>query len=300
MEEKKVAVIFSGTGASIGFPAGVVDVLLPKIKPDFFFGVSGGGHIAEIVARSDGANAVKLIGNISSRSDIWGWNWDKSKGYYNAKPLKKLLKNLRTEYPTIHTYCEVGLTNLNEDCLYFLSSDNVLYSQFGTSRLTFFSDLSYATSALPVVLGAQPDPFSKNNVWLDGGVCCNAPLKRAIALGATDIYCVLAFPFPPKKQNNPPAQFLPIVEDAIHSIELALSASSWKDLDLCLERNSLPGYRQINIHLICPQEPLPIGSAEFDNKKIWQCIEIGRQEAEKAIRFSTHADFTSWKKSFTI
>lgn len=292
---KKIGVVFSGSAMRIGYHAGVIaEALGSGVRPDYMVGISGGAHIAEAASRGGAEGALDMVSRIRKRSDIWSLNLLRARGVFSPAPMKKMLAKFRKDYPTTEIYTEVGLCNVDDEALYFLSTNNVLRSQFGAVRPMFFSELSYAASAMPVVVEAQADPETGKRIWYDGGAMVNPPLRRAIELGADIIYCVLAYQYPPRPAANGESKYLPIVQDGLRALDMCLSASGYKDVRDCLEKNELAGYKKIDIRLVVPSAPIPIGDFEFDQGKIQKCIEVGREAFRSCVQLHTKSDFNAF------
>jgi predicted acylesterase/phospholipase RssA len=98
-----------------------------------------------------------------------------------------------------------------------------------------------------------------DGVW-DGAFHQHNPLKPAVVMGATEIL-VVHLDVPKTEISLPKG----ILQTAWRIIELSSSNNLIRDVKLLRERNTSPGYREIDVNVVCPQKPLGYSKLNFDD-----------------------------------
>jgi NTE family protein len=187
------ALVLSGGGSKGAYEAGVVNYLLCQEarEYDLFAGVSVGALNAAFLAQYPAGNRIKAADDLRY---LW-MGMDDSKVYknwflpyisalwkpsvYNSTPLQKLVRGM-LEQPAPGKKLRVGATGLDSGT--FRVFDET-YPDVPTAVL---ASSAFPGMLCPVKVGGQ--------LYTDGGVCSNTPLKQAIQAGATEIDVVLCSP----------------------------------------------------------------------------------------------------------
>lgn len=99
-----------------------------------------------------------------------------------------------------------------------------------------------------------------NGVW-DGAFQQHNPLKPAVLMGADEILVV--------HLNVSGGEEMPkgIIQTALKIANLSSSYHVVSDLKLLKERNSLPKYKNIDVKVVCPDNPLGYSRLNFDDQE---------------------------------
>ena len=175
------AIVIGGGGARIGFPAGVLSYLQAKGNfPDLVVGTSAGALAAAAIGSVGPQKLIQALGKIRSWRDLYKVNYSALTGFgdgiLSTEPLHDMLHSL---IDTSVKRCKVFVTKTS------LETGQTIY---GTNDDQDYLESVEASTAIPFVVRPV-------NGFVDGGVCCNVPIGRALASGATDITVIMCSPY---------------------------------------------------------------------------------------------------------
>lgn len=201
--------------------------------------------------------------NVESTGDILGSQWMSllwSGGVYNLKPLRKLLeKNIEGRFST---ECVACVVNLGSGEIRYVSNDE-------SSRLDFINAVQ-ASAAIPFVM--EPVEWD-GELWVDGGVREQTPLKRAIEDGADEILIAMCNPWNENPVGGWKTKFPKIVNNGLRAIGVMEHEVFLGDVKSCLAYNKLVAAgeggskRYVNIRMWAPKEQT-IDTLDFNQGKI--------------------------------
>jgi predicted acylesterase/phospholipase RssA len=228
---------------------------------------------------------------------------DLPEGVYNFGPLKNLVKETMTDarlaqLAASDVACILNAVNLQSGNLVLCTQDahrrriEKWFAERGDSQVEFlgydrFRRAMRASSAVP----AAVDPLEEDNVTtgareqlVDGGVLEIAPLRAAIAAGATHVIAVLMSPrlsiADPKYRDNllqVATRSVDLLTDEIlrNDVETAELVTRLHELAILLAGSNVPlpawleKYRsRVPVELAIVEPPLPLGDTfDFDSDK---------------------------------
>ncbi len=256
----KLAWVFSGGGAKGAFGAGVFQRILhhyPNLDWRIVTGTSTGSLIAPFAAlaatdRSKVDTLVSLYGNIRKK-DVFKSNLklfkliaaivDLPEGLVNLKPLRKLLhRELDVELAALNASAidlVVPAVNLQKAALVLCTQERnrqAIADWYGNQQLGSLMALEFwpfeelieamlASSAVP--LGTEPIRRGDFQ-YVDGGVFDKAPLREALALGASEALVVMMSPTRPSPKDK---RFKNFVEVGLRAVDLLQDEVLRGDID---------------------------------------------------------------------
>lgn len=261
----RLAWVFSGGGAKGAFGAGVfarIAQRYPALRWQIVTGTSTGSLIAPFAALADSDRSrvdqlVELYGSIRKK-DVFKSNFllnpfDLPEGLVNLKPLRKVVNAAlgpadRAALADGSVELVVPAVNLQTAALTLCTQErNQQRIRDGYAQqqialpLEFwpFAELNealLASSAVP--LGTAPIQIdrsrfdykgkSKRHQYVDGGVFDKAPLREALALGATEAIVVLMSPTTPSAKLKP---FTNLVQVGLRAVDLLQDELLRGDID---------------------------------------------------------------------
>ncbi|MDP2186637.1 MAG: patatin-like phospholipase family protein [Xanthomonadales bacterium] len=261
----RLAWVFSGGGAKGAFGAGVFQRILeiyPTLRWQIVTGTSTGSLIAPFAALADAdrartAQLVELYGGIRKK-DVFQSNFlfnlfDLPEGLVNLKPLRKVLNGALPQ--AAQAALAIGAVDLVVPTVNLQTAALTLCTQERNQQrirdwysqqqipvpLEFwpFADLNealLASSAVP--LGTTPiqndnrrydyKNKSKRHQYVDGGVFDKAPLREALALGASEAIVVMMSPTQPQPRLKP---FDNLIEVGLRAVDLLQDELLRGDID---------------------------------------------------------------------
>lgn len=191
----KIAWVLSGEGAKGSHQAMVMHKLeVQGIYPDFIVGTSSGA-INAVGYSLLGANKLRSFWwDIRSIKDVFSFNWRFlwQSGVFTTKPLKKKLDAMKDLKFSVPVYFPV--TNPESGYTFFVEAG-------AGSPFSMHRKLVAAAVTIPGVIRVDND-------YVDGGAMILCPLKKAIDLGADEIYIILGRdPITPKADFKPKPWF---------------------------------------------------------------------------------------------
>lgn len=260
----KRAVVMSGGGAKGAFQVGVLTRLYEMGERfDVAFGTSVGALNAAGLAYLGPKRLQQNWEAITGKSDILSlnlFNFMFGTGAFSMKPLKKRLDSYIYGEPYMEAVaCYVDLRN-----------GKVLYQSNKDCDLETFKKAVLASSAIPGVMELPDDALA------DGGIREQSPLSQAIKSGADSITLILCNPMSPDPTEHWEPKFPKIVSATLRAIDVMEHEVFLNDIDECIEKNSDPAYKAIDLKVYAPTI-VPIDTLDFDPKKIKQAIQMGRE-----------------------
>lgn len=261
----KTALVFSGGSSKGAHQVGMVKALLEKENDLDIIGLYGTSVGA---LNSAGLSYVGIEGlekvwlDLRKNSDILRFKWLTlgpvfGSAIYNTKPLRKILDNILGSNSPKYPVCVTKVNIETGELVYGKSSDDD------------FINSVHASTAVPFAM----EPI--DNIWVDGGVRDQTPLKKAIDDGAERIIVFLANPW----RTNPefekrPGGLLKGFRIGMRAIDIVSHEIFVSDVNNCLSKNDDSRYKKIVLEVYAPKE-LKIGSEEFDPVKIRAAMKHG-------------------------
>lgn len=277
IKEVMKALVLS-SGASHGaFQSGVL-VALDELgwTPDLILGTSVGAINGVGYVSGLSGNEVADLWHEIRTKDVYRWrpwkDWFRVLSWnyiLDTSPLKQFLRtwiDMDSVYESDQTMLVAGVDIRTGGQCFFSSKLGKeiapIRNNYQVRPLDYNSIMSSA--AIPGVFPWQ------DGVW-DGAFQQHNPLKPAVLMGATEILVVHLDVF--KEETSMPNGLL---QTAWRVIELSTSYHLLRDVNLLRERNALSNYRQIDVNVVCPQEPLGYSKLNFDDSlRKLEAIESG-------------------------
>lgn len=273
----KVAYVLSGEGAKGAWQAMALKHLEASgVKPDFIVGTSSGAINAVGYSLLGADKLCDFWLNIKSIKDVFSFNWQFlwQSGVYTTKPLKKKLdamKDMKFSVPVWFplTNAEDGDTQFFELSTTFPMSKNI--------------NRQIICDAVTI-----PGVVRSDTGYVDGGAMILCPLKKAIDLGADEIYVILGRnPIIPKADFKP-KKWLSVVAYGNRFLELLMFTVIKNDIANCVKINwdvrmarsgtlQLMSKKDIKLHILYPKRPL---YDSLDFKKCREMLEMVDNIAE--------------------
>lgn len=300
------ALVLSGGSIKGAFQAGALEAVLAHgFAPQFIWGVSvgalNGAFLADRAGAAGGAPDWPRIGgelvrfwldNITEPDDIvqqrtktsiaWGTLRRRFRGFVKTERLRDLLRrtvtvdNIRRSPAAFHA----GVVNLADGS--FFNAD---------ARFPNLLDYIMASTAIPVVM---PGVDIEGAPLVDGGVRDIAPLRHAIAAGATEIIVVACQPEKLGAEAVNPRSLFSLIDrvtdimtDEIlrNDLEMAEFVNTFTPEDGSpATTGPFIGKRRVKVTPIRPARALAIDILDFDAAAIRRLIETGRFTAEAILR----------------
>lgn len=276
--------VFPGGGGCGSVQTGMaVSVMRRGWIPQGIVGTSVGGLDGMGLKFKGPDGLLEIWDSIGDRSDVFGstlFGWSPTEeGFYSTKPLEKLIERATEGKPKYDFPVYTTATDLNEGKVVYTSSETLKYSapivdpdsrisiQVNES-LDHVRKMTLASASIPLVVPPIDGRF------VDGGVLENAPLKKAIELGATDIFVFMCHPLGilPRMGEFKTPKKLAI---AMRTLDIMMNDSLKWDLHVCQEKNSDPKMKQINVQIIEPPSDYQRTSFDFSREAIQHGLYAG-------------------------
>lgn len=189
---RKVAAVFSGGGAKIGFHNGAKDYLTEKMgyRFDVVAGVSAGALVAAMVAQGKGELLTEICANLSNEDIYTGelspWTLLRialgKDSIHGNKPIQKLIAE-NVDVSQFKIPCIIGAVDL-------VTGEYAAFSPSGDPKIWTDEDFRLAllaSTAIPVVW--EPVRFSGGR-WVDGGVRNISPIADVLAYEPDEVVIV--------------------------------------------------------------------------------------------------------------
>lgn len=322
----RLALVFSGGGAKGAFGAGVLAELhkrYPGLRYDIVSGTSTGGLIAPFasLARHDTAYVDRLrrLYLTSSQDDIVEDNlsgfgiiqafFDLPEGIYSHDPLRDRIDGAlsaadRAALVSSDVVTILNAVNLQSGALALWVQKRhrrAIRRWFDTHHATGdlsveflpepnLTDAMVATAAIPAAI----DPLQRGRTqYVDGGVVDLAPLRAAVAAGATHVLTVFMSP-----RTGPPSPGVRenLLEVALRAVDLLTEEIGRNDVEVARRTTDL---RALAATLLADRGSLPPDTAAWvaDNLTLLEKLEKRRaidvHVVEPAIPLGETLDFDS-------
>lgn len=150
-----------------------------------------------------------------------------------------------------------------------------------------------ASCSIPVV---YPWTDLDDEVFWDGAVVANTPLRPAIDEGAEDVFVVLLSPAGARELPPPPN----LLDAAAHAFDMAMLASFEVDLKQLEKVNrrvregrDVSGHHVVNVRVIAPSENIPAAwILKYDPQNTDYLIRLGYEDARRTVADSRSAAAT--------
>ncbi len=297
MHSKKILVLAGGSVKG-AYQAGVVKAIFELgFKPDAIYGVSAGGMNASYLVNIFGSqvldnkpidydNAAKelvefWVENITGPSSLarrrgtyeLGLSAIRRnfEGLLDTAPLKEIVEN------------NISIDNLKASPIQLkIGAVDIINGGIVYADPTFehFHDYIMASSAIPIIMPVVNIGNHRKMAYLDGGLRDVAPIRKAIADGATEIVCVACHTREMEGGNFAYGNLLALVD---RIMDIAVNESLNMDLDWAVlhAKNNEP--HKIKLTLIRPDIPLNIDIQTFDRDDIARIIEQGYNRGHEYI-----------------
>jgi NTE family protein len=266
-EQNKIAIVMSGGGAKGAFQVGVLRELINNgAKANCYYGTSVGALNSAAMAYSDIDTLENIWLSIKGRSDILSFNFFSllfKSGLYSMKPLRKKLQSIVKGFP--HTEAKVCYTNLVSGEVAYCSNREVSNDEF--------IKFTEASAAIPCIMELP------NDIYADGGVREQTPLKKAIDDGHDTIYLILCNPITQSPLSEFKLRFPKILSITFRALDLIEHEVYLNDIAVCFAKNQSSNYRKINLHVFAPAYQM-LDTLEFDHEKIKKAILHGKEVAK--------------------
>lgn len=280
------ALVLSGGGSHGAFQVGALDYLINEanLSYDILIGISVGslnGSFLSMYPTTQEKQAIldlkKFWLNLKTENVYKNWFpfgaihalWKNSA--YNSQPLIDLSRKtiLLDKIRKSGKQISVGAVSLNTGkyCNFTQNNDN-------------FVDCMLASSAFP---GALKPININNELWVDGGVKHESPVKRAIELGATSIDAIICSPSQTTLPYNNSSNTITL---GVRSINLMIEQLTENDLQLANLYNKLifagacHDKKIIDINVIRPSHDLSSDFLDFKIEGITECMAAGYNAAK--------------------
>lgn len=264
IDGKKVAFVFSAGAALGAIEVGMLKSLSERgIEADAVYGTSVGAVNAAGYALLGETGLEKIWSSITGWSSVFSFNWSSlflcSDGFFNLKPLKKILSSFTGQVPR----CPVTICSVD------LATGGIVYSKFGDSN---YIDSLAASAAIPGTV-------SPTNGQVDGTIRQKVPLSLAIEDGAEIIYCFLSRPYTDDGLFGtwkPKTRFLQMFQVGYRSLEILCLNTLVSDIQTCIAYNLKPDVdhsKLIDLRVIAPTQSFD--SLDFSVSNIAAMIDHG-------------------------
>jgi predicted patatin/cPLA2 family phospholipase len=280
----KRSLVLSGGGAKIGWAAGVLQVLLDEagIEFDHFDATSGSVfNLAMLLSGRSATYVADAWGDLSPEEFVSFHPWYK---YFTFWKLPSLLTQ---DAIRKHIVPKWGIdadkvrscTEINGHPM--VATFNVC--NFETKRIVTYEnnqmDLDRILS-IDAVPGVVPPVALDGTLYVDAMLLKDANLAEAVNRGADEIWVIWTV------QETSPWKG-GIWNQCGHVFEVCAVGNLYRDLDQIAQINAevaagtaKPGQRHITVHLIRPEEPIPVDYLFFRNKaQMRPVIEAGKEFA---------------------
>lgn len=222
--------------------------MLPLIKnlskPDYIVGTSAGALLGTLYSRLGWEKARDEVLKIDKRRDLFhGYPFlgPGQLGFWSAGPMLRRLVNLPKSRVEV------------ECCTYDICKMKTVYLSDEPNNVV-------ASASIPVLI--EPKGH-----YVDGGVCENTPLRRAIDRGASEIHVILASAPDEENELAMAHNRLEIGLRCLEAMRRELAVDDIKNVNL---RNGLPGFKKVDVIFHQPKRNL-LDVLDFDRmREAWE------------------------------
>lgn len=261
--------IFPGNGACGAWGAGAASVLTSyQDMPSRIYGVSSGSLNSFLYSYLGTLKTLEFWNNIERFSDVFKPNYFRllaADGVFrmNPKLVKQFKHDIKSRLPSIDITTWTMDNETGEADKHEINRGAIAHNA---------SDIAIASCSIPGVVESHCGRS-------DAGFRLLAPLKQAILDGHDEIILISGRPL---AGNVPrPKLHVPMAEAAYQAVDVALSEILRRDINECYYKNTVLGFRNVNLKIIQPQfnEAGPLDFA--DCKKL---LKSGRNHVTNMIQ----------------
>ena len=268
----RTVVVMSGGGGRGCFEIGAVKYILESgIKPDAYYGTSVGALNSMALGLKGIEYAEKVWDDVAGSGDILNLNFifglPFQDGLYNTKALRDKLDAVVESVTT--PLAEVVV------CYNDTLDGSIQYKSSIDTPIKDMAKWAQASASMPVIMNLV------DGRYCDGGVRQVTPLKKAIADGADRIIVVLASPITQNLPGSWTPTFPKLLSVALRTADILVHQVFLTDLKSCTLKNSIPGYKRVELITIAPAAELA-DTLDFSAARI-QADKIAGYEAAKAV-----------------
>jgi len=248
----KIGFCFTGEGARGSVQAGIaLGLYNQNIVPDFTIGVSSGSICAASYSYLGAQGLVDMWSEINGMFDVFGFNWlfPWKRGILNQKPMEKIVKKVM-QYNTPLCESIVSRMYIEDGFIDYVSNKRSTKDEFAEAVLG-----AVAITAL----------VEDRNGWVDAGSRQLAPLEQCLQNGCDKVYVILGRKFEMDTWKIPTG-FFPILKMGYRALDISLNEMMLRDINKCLKNEGDFGYKNIDIHIIEPNDTI-FESMEFSKCK---------------------------------
>ncbi|MCY7351615.1 MAG: patatin-like phospholipase family protein [Cytophagaceae bacterium] len=309
---KKILVLAGGSVKG-AFQAGAVRAVLEGgFTPDWIYGISAGAMNATFVANELGRQTLAsqpLDWQEVSRTLCQFWHdritspeslaWRRGTYELGLSALRRNFEGLLDTTPLRQLLEEtIVIDNLNASPVGLrvgavdITDGRIVYADPSYPN---FLDYVMASSAIPILMPVIQIGGNPAMPYLDGGLRDVAPIRRAIADGATEIICVACHAQELQGQAFAYGNLLALVDRAM---DIAVNEILNSDLEWAEFFNALlpedgsevligvmKGHRKMKLTIIRPTAPLNIDIQSFNSDDIKRLVAIGYQRGREVMGF---------------
>lgn len=288
----KRALVISGGSAKFWYGIGVVhELFLQGNHYDIVIGTSAGAICSAMVGTGQHMKGYNLAQQFTPEKlfhvpnrFMTGWKLFRGQSVIDRRPFEKYLKEL---FPpeAFMSYIESYAVsyNLTEDAIQTFRLGQV---DGDTVTVQPYQAIMASTS-IPVIfspVAINLDNGRTNDLFVDGGVVSNYPIKVALERGAQDITVVSMTEPIIHNTDDLPTNYKHHVAVAERCLSASLLTQLRNDLKLCKALNDKPGYEQLSVRLVQPSRKLNLGLTTFTPQDAKIAIDIGRYDAHHNMR----------------
>jgi len=260
----------------IGVDKQIHDLIAPRI-PGLYIGTSTGANNSVGMAMAGVDYTLQAWRDIKGRKDVFieagWWDWFKNivfsselDGINDWAPLYRMvLKSIGEN--ALRAEAIVTKIDLNTGALHYIKASETKSPE----------ELAMAVVASSAVPG-HTKPVEGH--WVDGGVREQTPLMKAIQHGCDTIFVVLSNPWtknPPIVDIQKMPKRLRFIKIILRTIEILSHEIMLNDLEKCVEKNGLDGFKTIKLVVYAPSSPLH-DPDNFDPKVLGDAIDRGLKD----------------------
>ena len=260
--------VFTGCGSLGGWQCGAGQVLAAKEGyPAQLYGISSGAVNAVAFGFSGALKAAEFWSSVNQFSDVFTPNYFRllsKDGVFRLS--KKLVKAI--DEVTARGYASTPTTIWTMD----VENGEAIRHDFNTQNICRnVSQLTRASCSIPGIVESCSGR-------VDAGFRLLAPLKAAIEDGHDEITLISGRPL--VEPTIRPNLVIPAAAAAYQAVDVALSEILRRDINECLYRNTVLGFKQIKLRIIAPTHSLG-GPLSFD--KCREFLKQGRTFASNSL-----------------
>lgn len=236
----KIGFCFTGEGARGSIQSGIALGLYNNgIKADYTIGVSSGSICSAAYSYLGAQGLTEMWRDIDNIFSVFSLNFNlNSTGLLNQKPMEKIVKKALKNKPI----CETTVCRMN------IETGEMQYVSNQACSIEEFEEAVLGSVAITALVNDR-------NGWVDAGSRQLAPLEQCIQAGCDEIYVVMGRPLAMVHWKKP-SGFLKPIKMAFRAFDINLHEIMVRDISSCIRNEDDPKYKNVNIHLVEPNELL--------------------------------------------